>query len=272
MPLVEINNVHKRFGDIEVLRGVSLDVPEGQVVSVLGPSGCGKTTLLRCVNHLETIDDGRITIDGRLIGYTEKAGGVLARTSEKRAARDRHGVGMVFQRFNLFPHLTVLDNLVLAPTRVGGVPRPEAIEHAHTLLRDVGLSDKADFYPGALSGGQQQRVAIARALAMRPQVLLFDEPTSALDPELVGEVLEVMRRLADSGMTMIVVTHELSFAANVADRVIMMDGGVIVEDSSAHDFFTNPQHARSKAFLARLRARELTDAASASDSVTGGAR
>lgn len=261
MALVEVSNVHKRFGHVEVLRGVSLEVSEGQVVCVLGPSGCGKTTLLRCINHLETIDEGRIRIEGRMIGYTEKPNGALSTTGAKRAARDRHGVGMVFQRFNLFPHFSVLDNLILAPMRVNGTSRTEAVENARGLLSDVGLSDKQDSYPGALSGGQQQRVAIARALAMQPRVLLFDEPTSALDPELVGEVLEVMRRLADTGMTMIVVTHELSFAATVADRVVMMDSGVIVEDASAHDFFNNPTHSRSKAFLARLRARDLPDTA-----------
>jgi polar amino acid transport system ATP-binding protein len=259
MALVQINDVHKRLGRVEVLRGISLDVPEGQVVSMLGPSGCGKTTLLRCINHLETIDEGCIRIGGRLIGYSETSTGKFSVTSAKRAARDRHGVGMVFQRFNLFPHLSVLDNLTLAPMRVNGTPHTEAVMKAEELLTDVGLADKRDCYPGALSGGQQQRVAIARALAMNPRVLLFDEPTSALDPELVGEVLEVMRRLAGSGMTMIVVTHELSFAATVADRVVMMDGGVIVEDASANAFFANPTHPRSQAFLTRLRARELTD-------------
>jgi len=254
MAFVEIRDVHKYFGDLHVLKGVDLQVEEGEVVCLLGPSGCGKTTLLRCINHLETVDNGRIEVGGRLIGYREDANHQLRPLRASVAARDRVGIGMVFQRFNLFPHLTVLDNLTLAPVQVAGRSVTESRTLAHGLLGEVGLADKADSYPAHLSGGQQQRVAIARALAMEPAVMLFDEPTSALDPELVGEVLSVMGRLADSGMTMIVVTHEVSFAANAAHRVVMMDQGAIVEQAPAHEFFGRPRHPRSQAFLARLHA------------------
>jgi len=258
MSFIEIRDVRKRFGHLEVLHGITLDVEQGEVVCLLGPSGCGKTTLLRCINHLETLDAGSIRVDGRLIGYQEE-GGHLRETGPARTARDRIGLGMVFQRFNLFPHLTVLDNLVLAPTRVSGRPKSEAQSEAMALLDEVGLADKADNYPSQLSGGQQQRVAIARALAMKPHAMLFDEPTSALDPELIGEVLVAMRQLAQSGMTMIVVTHELGFARGAANRVIMMDAGTIVEDTSSRSFFANPEHPRSRAFLQRLHAREEPD-------------
>lgn len=255
MPLVEIRDVRKRFGDLEVLHGITLDIQRGEVVCMLGPSGCGKTTLLRCINHLETVDEGSIRVDGRLIGYQQVGDGYHV-AGAGRTAKDRVGLGMVFQRFNLFPHLSVLDNLVLAPTRVLNVPKQQARSEALSLLEQVGLAEKADSYPGQLSGGQQQRVAIARALAMKPEVMLFDEPTSALDPELVGEVLGVMKELAVSGMTMVVVTHELGFAQSAADRIVMMDAGAIVENAAARDFFAHPKHPRSRAFLQRLDTRE----------------
>jgi polar amino acid transport system ATP-binding protein len=252
MAFVDIHSVHKSFGDLHVLKGVTLEVEKGEVVCLLGPSGCGKTTLLRCINHLETIDAGRIEVGGRLVGYREGLKKTLTPVHGREAARHRVGIGMVFQRFNLFPHLTVLENLTLAPVQVLCQPVAESREVARGLLEEVGLADKELSYPAQLSGGQQQRVAIARALAMRPAVMLFDEPTSALDPELVGEVLGVMRRLAETGMTMIVVTHEIGFAANAAHRVVMMDQGAVVEEAPARTFFSNPSHPRSQAFLARL--------------------
>jgi len=247
-PLVQIADVRKSYGESEVLKGISLDVAAGEVVCIIGPSGSGKTTLVRCVNHLETIDSGGITIEGELIGYSLKRG----RLVEERPAviaRQRQKTGMVLQRFNLFPHLTALENVTIGPTRVLRRPRGDVDAEGRSLLTRVGLGDKMGNYPSQLSGGQQQRVAIARALAMHPTVLLFDEPTSALDPETVGEVLEVMREVARGGMTMIVVTHEMAFAREVADRVVMMDGGVIVEAASARIFFESPQQERTKLFL-----------------------
>ncbi|MGL5863524.1 MAG: amino acid ABC transporter ATP-binding protein, partial [Phycicoccus sp.] len=228
-PLVRAVNVTKAFHGAEVLRGIDLEVARGEVVVLLGPSGSGKTTFLRCVNQLETIDGGRIWVDGELMGYDDR-GGVLHHLTDKRVAAQRRDIGMVFQRFNLFPHKTALDNVAEAPVQVKRMPRAAARARAVELLEQVGLADKRAAYPAQLSGGQQQRVAIARALAMDPKLMLFDEPTSALDPELVGEVLGVMRTLAAAGMTMIVVTHEMGFAREVADRVVFMDGGVVVEE------------------------------------------
>jgi polar amino acid transport system ATP-binding protein len=251
MALVEIRDVYKRFGSQEVLRGVSLDVEAGEVVCLLGASGSGKTTLLRCINHLETMDQGKIKVAGELVGYARGANGKLREEPDRVTSAKRARIGMVFQRFNLFAHLTALENVVEAPVQVLRVPKAEAEKRAIDLLARVGLKDKAGHYPHELSGGQQQRVAIARAVAMEPRLMLFDEPTSALDPELVGEVLESMRRLAADGMTMILVTHELAFAREVADRVIMMADGQVVEDAAPADFFSVPQHPRSKAFLAR---------------------
>lgn len=252
MALVEISNVHKRFGELEVLKGVSLTVEAGEVVVLLGASGSGKTTLLRCINHLETIQDGEIKVAGELVGYTRGQDGKLREEKDTITSAKRARIGMVFQRFNLFAHLTVLENVTEAPVQVLRMPLAEARKRALDLLASVGLKDKADHYPHELSGGQQQRVAIARALAMEPRLMLFDEPTSALDPELVGEVLETMRRLAASGMTMIVVTHEMSFAREVADRVIMMADGQVIEEGSPTQLFSAPSHPRTKAFLARI--------------------
>ena len=252
MALVEIKNVRKRFGDLEVLKGVSLSVEAGEVVCLLGASGSGKTTLLRCINHLETINDGEIRVAGELIGYARGPDGKLREEKDKVTSAKRARIGMVFQRFTLFAHLTVLENVMEAPVQVLGAAPDEARKRALGLLASVGLKDKAGFYPHQLSGGQQQRVAIARALAMEPRLMLFDEPTSALDPELVGEVLETMRRLAADGMTMIVVTHEMSFAREVADRVIMMAEGQVVESGPPEQLFTRPGHPRTKAFLARI--------------------
>jgi polar amino acid transport system ATP-binding protein len=251
MALVEIRDVHKRFGQQDVLKGVSLDVEAGEVVCLLGASGSGKTTLLRCVNHLETVDRGEIKVAGELVGYARGRDGKLKEEPDRIASAKRARIGMVFQRFNLFAHLTALENVVEAPVQVLGVAKAEAEKCALDLLARVGLKDRADHYPHELSGGQQQRVGIARAVAMEPRLMLFDEPTSALDPELVGEVLETMRRLAADGMTMILVTHELAFAREVADRVIMMADGQVVEDAAPGEFFSAPQHPRSKAFLAR---------------------
>ena len=246
--MVEARSVRKWFGSNEVLKSISLEVPRGQVLCLLGPSGSGKSTFLRCINHLETIDGGRISVDGELIGYTQR-GDKLHEMKPKEIARQRRGIGMVFQRFNLFPHLTALDNIVEAPQGVSGVPKAQASERAVALLERVGLADRVDAYPAQLSGGQQQRVAIARALAMEPKLMLFDEPTSALDPELVGDVLDVMRDLAASGMTMIVVTHEIGFSREVADRMVFMDGGVVVESGKPADVLDNPQHERTQLFL-----------------------
>ncbi len=251
-PMVDAQDVHKRFHSNEVLRGVSMQVRKGEVVCVIGPSGSGKTTFLRCINHLEKINGGRIYIEGELMGYRALPDGRLVEDSERNIARMRSEIGMVFQRFNLFPHMTALQNVMEAPMQVKGVPREQAEARARELLGKVGLAEKADAYPARLSGGQQQRVAIARALAMDPKLMLFDEATSALDPELVGEVLKVMRQLAEEGMTMIVVTHEMSFARDVADRVIFMDGGVIVEEGKPAEIFTEPKEVRTRTFLRQV--------------------
>jgi polar amino acid transport system ATP-binding protein len=247
--MVDAQDVHKYFHHNEVLRGVNMQVRRKEVVCVIGPSGSGKTTFLRCINHLEKINRGRIYIEGQLIGYRERPDGKLVEDNERNIARMRAEIGMVFQLFNLFPHLTALENIMEAPIQVKGVPREQAEAKARELLRKVGLENKADAYPARLSGGQQQRVAIARALAMDPKLMLFDEATSALDPELVGEVLKVMRQLAEEGMTMIVVTHEMGFAGDVADRVIFMDGGVIVEEGPPSQVLNAPQHERTQRFL-----------------------
>jgi polar amino acid transport system ATP-binding protein len=253
MPLVHAVNVMKSFHDNQVLKGIDLDVHKGQVICLLGPSGSGKTTFLRCINQLETIDGGRIWVDGDLAGYEDR-GGTLHRLNNKKIAAQRRGIGMVFQRFNLFPHKTTLENIMEAPIQVKGEKKAEAQDRALALLARVGLQDKPSAYPSQLSGGQQQRVAIARAMAMQPKLMLFDEPTSALDPELVGEVLAVMRELAREGTTMIVVTHEMSFAREVADRVVFMDGGVVVEEGDPKSVIDNPQHPRTRSFLSRMQA------------------
>jgi polar amino acid transport system ATP-binding protein len=249
--VMRAKDVRKRFGRLEVLTGVSLDVRQRETVCVIGPSGSGKTTFLRCINHLEKIDGGRIEVNGHLIGYREK-NGRLVEDSERNIAKQRTEIGMVFQRFNLFPHLTALENVMEAPVRVRGIRDDLARRGALELLTRVGLSDKCDTYPGKLSGGQQQRVAIARALAMRPALMLFDEPTSALDPEVTGEVLSVMEELADEGTTMIVVTHEMGFARRAADRVVMMDDGVVLEEGTPEHFFQAPEHDRTKQFLSKI--------------------
>jgi polar amino acid transport system ATP-binding protein len=252
LPMVDAQEVHKYFHRNEVLRGISMRVQRGEVVVLIGPSGSGKTTFLRCINHLEKINKGRIYIDGKLIGYRERPDGSLVEDSERNIAQVRAEIGMVFQRFNLFPHMTALENIIEAPIHVRGISRDQAIARARALLAKVGLSEKADAYPGRLSGGQQQRVAIARALAMDPKLMLFDEATSALDPELVGEVLRVMRQLAEEGMTMVVVTHEMGFAREVSDRVIFMDGGVIVEQGTPQQVIDHPQQERTQNFLGKV--------------------
>ncbi|MDP9884268.1 polar amino acid transport system ATP-binding protein [Sinomonas atrocyanea] len=250
-PMVVAERVSKSFGANRVLRSISLKVQPGEVLCIVGPSGSGKSTFLRCINHLERVDAGRLSVEGQLVGYRQK-GGRLYELRPNEAAYQRRDIGMVFQRFNLFPHLTALENIILAPMRVKRSPKAEATARAMELLGRVGLAGKANEYPAHLSGGQQQRVAIARALAMDPKLMLFDEPTSALDPELVGEVLDVMKELARSGMTMIVVTHEMGFAREVADSLVFMDGGVVVESGNPRDVLTNPQHERTKAFLAKV--------------------
>jgi polar amino acid transport system ATP-binding protein len=250
-PMVKAERVHKSFGLIEVLRGVDLEVKTGEVFCVVGPSGSGKSTFLRCINHLEKINAGRLYVDGHLIGYRQK-GNKLYEMREREVAEQRRDIGMVFQRFNLFPHMTAAENVMEAPIQVKGMRKAEAREHAGRLLDRVGLADRAGHYPAQLSGGQQQRVAIARALAMEPKLMLFDEPTSALDPELVGEVLDVMRGLAEDGMTMIVVTHEMGFAREVGDSLVFMDEGVIVESGRPRDVLSNPQHERTQAFLSKV--------------------
>ena len=244
-------DVHKSFGTLEVLRGVDLAVPAATCTCIIGPSGSGKSTMLRCINHLEPINRGRIWVNGRLIGYRQE-GDHLRELSEREIAANRREVGMVFQQFNLFPHMTVTQNIVIAPMKLAGVPRAQAHERARSLLERVGLVDKAQAYPSELSGGQQQRVAIARALAMSPKVMLFDEPTSALDPELVGEVLDVMRALAETGMTMVVVTHELGFAREVADHIVFMDKGQIVEEGPPSRVLDAPVHERTRSFLSKV--------------------
>ncbi len=250
-PMVKAEQVHKWFGRLEVLQGIDLEVAPKEVFVIVGPSGSGKSTFLRCINHLEKVDAGRLSVDGQLVGYHER-GGKLHEMREKDVAEQRRSIGMVFQRFNLFPHMTVVENVMEAPITVRGESKAVVRERALKLLDRVGLSDKRENYPAQLSGGQQQRVAIARALAMQPKLMLFDEPTSALDPELVGEVLDVMRQLADEGMTMIVVTHEMGFAREVGDALVFMDGGVVVEAGDPRDVLTNPQHARTKAFLSKV--------------------
>jgi polar amino acid transport system ATP-binding protein len=251
-PMVRAESVRKSFGLLEVLKGVDLEVATGEVVCLIGPSGSGKSTFLRCINHLETLDGGRMWVDGDVVGYRQR-GNKLHELSDREVCRRRTGLGMVFQHFNLFPHMTVLENLIEAPRRALKESRAVATERALELLRQVGMADKTHAYPRQLSGGQQQRVAIARALCMQPKVMLFDEPTSALDPELVGDVLNVMRQLAESGMTMIVVTHEMGFARDVADRVVFFDGGRVVETGPAEQVITDPQHERTRAFLAAVR-------------------
>ena len=251
VPMVKSEQVHKSFGHLEVLKGIELEVAAGEVCCLVGPSGSGKSTFLRCINHLERIDAGRLSVDGELIGYREH-GGKLYELHEKEVARKRREIGMVFQSFNLFPHMTALANIMEAPIRVKGESVAVVRERSERLLDRVGLAHKADVYPNQLSGGQQQRIAIARALAMEPKLMLFDEPTSALDPELVGEVLDVMRQLADDGMTMIVVTHEMGFAREVGDTIVFMDGGVVVESGHPRDIIANPQHERTKAFLSKV--------------------
>jgi polar amino acid transport system ATP-binding protein len=247
-PMVRAEAVHKRFGRLEVLKGIDLDVARGEVMCLLGPSGSGKSTFLRCINHLEKINSGRLFVDGELVGYRESAG-KLYELRDKEITQKRAEIGMVFQQFNLFPHMTAVQNVMLGPLRVKGLSRAAARDKAVELLGRVGLSDKVSTYPVALSGGQQQRVAIARALAMEPKLMLFDEPTSALDPELVGDVLDAMRQLAHDGMTMIVVTHEIGFAREVADTVVFMDEGVVVEAGRPDDVLNNPRHERTKTFL-----------------------
>ncbi|GAB2468463.1 amino acid ABC transporter ATP-binding protein [Xylanimonas ulmi] len=254
--MVEIRDVHKEFGHghaaVHVLKGVDLDVARGSVTVILGPSGSGKSTLLRCVNELEDITAGSVVVDGERMGYRVDGKGVLHRLHPKVVARQRRRIGMVFQRFHLFPHMTALENVMEAPRRVRGMSKADARRRAAELLARVGLADRADHYPAQLSGGQQQRVAIARALAMDPELMLFDEPTSALDPELVGEVLAVMKDLAASGMTMIVVTHEIGFAREVADKVVFMDQGVVVEEGPAASVIDNPRERRTREFLAHV--------------------
>ncbi len=251
VPMIDAQGVKKRFGHNEVLRGVSLQVARGEVVAVIGPSGSGKSTLLRCLNHLETIDSGRIAIEGETLVQTD-AGGHCRYVPEADIRRICARTGMVFQHFNLFPHLTVLENLIKAPLVVQRQPRAQAVARAEALLAKVGLAQKRDSYPARLSGGQKQRVAIARALCMQPGIMLFDEPTSALDPELTGEVLRTMRELAEEHMTMVVVTHEMGFAREVAHRVVFMDGGELIEQAPAEEFFAQPRHPRTQAFLQHM--------------------
>jgi polar amino acid transport system ATP-binding protein len=250
-PMVKAEQVCKSFGALEVLKGITLEVGKGEVLCMVGPSGSGKSTFLRCINHLEQVNAGRLYVDGDLIGYRER-GDKLHEMSPKDAAKQRREIGMVFQHFNLFPHRTALENVMEAPVQVKRVKKSVAIDRAKDLLDQVGLSEKATAYPAQLSGGQQQRVAIARALAMDPKLMLFDEPTSALDPELVGEVLAVMKKLASEGMTMVVVTHEMGFAREVANELVFMDGGVVVENGDPREVLSNPQHERTKAFLSKF--------------------
>ncbi len=250
-PMLRAEGVHKRFGRLEVLQGISLKVAPREVMCLLGPSGSGKSTFLRCINHLEKIDAGRLWVDGDLVGYRQ-AGDKLHELRESEVARRRAQIGMVFQRFNLFPNMTALENVMEAPVRVKKVAKGPAAERGRELLARVGLSDKLETYPSQLSGGQQQRVAIARALAMDPKLMLFDEPTSALDPELVGDVLDVMRGLARDGMTMVVVTHEIGFAREVGDTVVFMDAGAVVESGRPEEVFSHPRHERTRAFLSKV--------------------
>jgi polar amino acid transport system ATP-binding protein len=250
-PMVLAEGVHKRFGRLEVLKGIDLLVEPREVMCIIGPSGSGKSTFLRCINHLEKINSGRLAVDGELVGYRERKG-KLYEMKDKEVAAQRREIGMVFQRFNLFPHMTALENVTEGPIQVKGKSKSDARAMGEELLAQVGLKDKSAAYPSQLSGGQQQRVAIARALAMEPKLMLFDEPTSALDPELVGEVLDVMRSLAQNGMTMVVVTHEMGFAREVGDSLVFMDGGVVVEEGVPKDILSNPQHRRTQAFLSKV--------------------
>ncbi len=255
VPMVDVQGVHKFFGELHVLKGIDLVVERGEVCVLLGPSGSGKSTLLRCINEMEQISAGRLYVDGELMGLrevTKKDKTVLHRLSDAEIARQRSRIGMVFQRFNLFPHMTAVQNVMEAPRQVKKIPVAEANRLARKQLAGVGLTDRAEHYPSQLSGGQQQRVAIARALAMDPELMLFDEPTSALDPELVGEVLSVMKELADSGMTMIVVTHEVGFAREVADQVVFMDDGVIVERGTPEQVIGNPTEQRTRDFFGKV--------------------
>ncbi|GEK01084.1 ATP-binding protein [Streptomyces sp. 1-11] len=250
-PMVHAQGVRKHFGKLEVLKGIDLTVGAGEVCCLLGPSGSGKSTFLRCINHLETVDGGRLSVDGQLVGY-RRQGDRLHELREKEVASRRRDIGMVFQRFNLFPHLTALENVTEAPVRVAGAGRAEAREDGMRLLEQVGLADRAGHYPAQLSGGQQQRIAIARALAMKPKLMLFDEPTSALDPELVGDVLDVMRQLAADGMTMVVVTHEIGFAREVGDTAVFMDEGVVVEAGHPQQVLVDPEQERTRGFLSKV--------------------
>jgi polar amino acid transport system ATP-binding protein len=251
-PIVRIQDVRKSFGPLTVLEDIALEVDRGEAVVVIGPSGSGKTTLLRCINHLEKVDAGRIEVNGHLVGYRPGRGDVLREDTPRNIARQREDIGFVFQRFNLFPHMTAVENVSLGPIKVRGIKRDEARAEARRLLDRVGLADKHDSYPSQLSGGQQQRVAIARALAMKPALMLFDEPTSALDPEMVGEVIEVMRELAEDGMTMIVVSHEMAFAKTAADRIVVMDDGRIVDSGPPERIFSSQAGDRTREFLARI--------------------
>ena len=251
-PMIDAQQIWKSYGDLDVLKGIDLQVAPGEVTCLIGPSGSGKSTFLRCVNHLEQITAGRLYVDGELMGYREQ-NGVLHEITPKQAAAQRSEIGMVFQQFNLFPHRTALENIIEAPVKVKKQPLDKARATAKKLLAQMGLAAKATAYPAQLSGGQQQRVAIARAVAMNPKLMLFDEPTSALDPELVGEVLTVMRELAEDGMTMLVVTHEMGFSRNAADTVVFMDGGVVVEAGEAGQVIEDPQQRRTQEFLASIR-------------------
>ena len=250
-PMVKAEGVHKSYGLVEVLKGIDLEVKQGEVFCLVGPSGSGKSTFLRCINHLEKVNAGRLWVDGELVGYRQR-GDRLYELRDREVAMKRRDIGMVFQRFNLFPHMTAIENVIEAPVQVKGESKAAAKERAMALLERVGLAEKAKNYPSQLSGGQQQRVAIARALAMKPKLMLFDEPTSALDPELVGDVLDVMRGLAEEGMTMIVVTHERGFAREVGDALVFMDGGVVVESGNPREVLSNPQHERTRAFLSKV--------------------
>jgi polar amino acid transport system ATP-binding protein len=250
-PMVKSEGVHKSFGRLEVLKGITLEVDRGEVMCVVGPSGSGKSTFLRCINHLEKINAGRLWVDGELVGYRQ-SGDKLHELRESEVAGKRAEIGMVFQRFNLFPHLTALENVIEAPIQVKGVERAEAVALGTAQLEHVGLADKRDSYPAQLSGGQQQRVAIARALAMQPKLMMFDEPTSALDPELVGEVLDAIRLLAREGMTMVVVTHEMGFAREVGDTLVFMDDGVVVETGKPAELLSNPRQERTRTFLSKV--------------------
>jgi polar amino acid transport system ATP-binding protein len=250
-PMVKAEAVSKAYGSNLVLKSISLEVQRGEVLCLVGPSGSGKSTFLRCINHLESVSAGRLAVDGEVVGYRQKDD-KLYEMRQSEASKQRRDIGMVFQRFNLFPHMTALENVMLAPSLLKKGSKAQLKARAMELLARVGLAERYDYYPAHLSGGQQQRVAIARALAMQPKLMLFDEPTSALDPELVGDVLEVMKQLAESGMTMVVVTHEMAFARDVGDYLVFMDGGVVVEEGNPRDVITNPQHQRTKTFLSRV--------------------